>query len=57
MRNRHPQEDPDLEPDGLERCSICGRELWTDGLPPAQDGSRWICGDCDQARNFETLDL
>ena len=45
------------EPDVLERCAICGRELWSDGLPPAQDGSRWICGDCDQARNFEALDL
>lgn len=38
-------------------CAICGRELWSDGLPPARDGSEWICGDCDQARNFEALDL
>ncbi len=38
-------------------CPICGRELWSDGLPPAQDGTAWICGDCDQARNFEALDL
>ena len=45
------------EPDILERCAICRRELWSDGLPPAQDGSHWICGDCDQARNYESLDL
>lgn len=38
-------------------CAICGRELWSDGLPPALDGDAWICGDCDQARNFEALDL
>jgi len=44
-----------LEPP--EVCAICGRELWSDGLPPAQDGTAWICGDCDQARNFEALDL
>lgn len=37
-------------------CAICGRVLWSDGLPPARDGSAWICGDCDQARNFEALD-
>jgi hypothetical protein len=43
--------------DDVATCSICGRELWSDGLPPAQDGDAWICGDCDQARNFETLDL
>jgi len=35
----------------------CGHELWSAGLPPAQDGHAWICGDCDQARNFETLDI
>ncbi len=39
------------------RCAICGRELWSDGLPPARDGNAWICGDCDAARNFEALDL
>ena len=38
-------------------CAICGRELCSDGLAPAQDGDAWICGDCDQARNFEALDL
>ena len=38
-------------------CAICGRVLWSDGLPPARDGTAWICGDCDQARNFEALDL
>jgi hypothetical protein len=38
-------------------CAICGRVLRSDGLPPARDGNAWICGDCDQARNFETLDL
>ena len=44
-----------LEPD--ETCAICGRVLWSDGLPPAQDGDAWICGDCDAARNFAALDL
>lgn len=39
-----------------ERCPICGRELWSDGLSPAKDGDAWICGDCDQARNFTALD-
>ena len=43
--------------DDIERCAICGRELWSDGLPPARDGNAWICGDCDAARNFEALDL
>jgi hypothetical protein len=38
-------------------CAICGRVLGSDGLPPARDGDAWICGDCDQARNFESLDL
>ncbi len=38
-------------------CAICGRELGSDGLPPARDGDTLICGDCDQARNFEALDL
>ena len=40
------------EPDLVETCAICGRRLWSDGLPPAIDGGAWICGDCDQARNF-----
>jgi hypothetical protein len=45
---------PELpEPAGI--CAICGRVLWSDGLPPARDGDAWICGDCDQARNTETL--
>ncbi len=34
-------------------CVICGRDLWSDGLAPARDGDAWICGDCDQARNFQ----
>jgi hypothetical protein len=34
-------------------CAICGRDLWSDGLAPARDGNAWICGDCDQARNFQ----
>jgi hypothetical protein len=53
--------DEPLDPPGplqhLEVCAICGRELWSDGLPPAQDGDAWICGDCDAARNFASLDL
>ena len=38
-------------------CAICGRSLWSDGIPPARDGEVWICGDCDQARTFAALDL
>jgi hypothetical protein len=52
----HPQSG-DLATDAPETCPICGRELWSDGLPPALDGGAWICGDCDQARNFTALDL
>jgi hypothetical protein len=48
-------EDEELDTFGL--CAICGRVLGSDGLKPARDGDAWICGDCDQARNFETLDL
>ena len=44
------------DPEEVATCAICGRELWSDGLAPARDGSAWICGDCDQARNFEALD-
>jgi len=44
-------------PEPEETCAICGRDLWSDGLPPAQDGDAWICGDCDAARNFTALDL
>ena len=51
---RTENDEPDLlEP---EPCAICGRDLWADGLPPARDGDAWICGDCDQARNFGTLE-
>ena len=52
-----PYEAPATEPDLVETCAICGRELWSDGLPPAVDGNAWICGDCDAARNFGVLDL
>lgn len=44
-------------PEPQETCAICGRALWSDGLPPALDGDAWICGDCDAARNFDALDL
>ncbi len=54
--HRDPYEEPATEPDLRERCPTCGRELWSDGLPPARDGTVWICGDCDQARNFDALD-
>lgn len=54
---RDPYDDPATEPDMREPYSMCGRQLWSDGLPPAQDGDAWICGDCEQARSFETLDL
>ncbi|MCA1570324.1 MAG: hypothetical protein LC798_08415 [Chloroflexi bacterium] len=43
-------------PEPTDLCATCGRALWSDELPPAQDGDAWICGDCDQARNFEALD-
>lgn len=47
----------DEQPPNFEdSCAICGRQLWWDGLPPARDGDAWICGDCDQARNFLALD-
>lgn len=49
-------EQPATEPDFREPCAICGRPLWSDGLPPARDGSTWICGDCDQARSFGALE-
>lgn len=42
--------------DDVATCAICGRELRSDGLPPALDGESWICGDRDQARNFAALD-
>lgn len=48
-------QDP-RDADAVEHCAICGRELWSDGLSPAKDGDAWICGDCDQARNFTALD-
>ena len=49
-------EEPVTDPDLRDPCAICGRELWSDGLPPARDGDAWICGDCDQARTFGALD-
>ena len=52
-----PFEAPATEPDLVETCAMCGRELWSDGLTPARDGNATICGDCDAARNFEALDL
>ena len=52
-----PYESPPTEPDLVQVCAICGRELWSDGLPPAIDGNAWICGDCDAARSFEALDV
>ena len=52
-----PMASNDDVPEPPEVCPMCGRELWSDGLPPAQERDVWICGDCDQARNFEALDL
>jgi len=52
-----PYDSTDPAPDLSEICPICRRPLWSDGLEPAQDGDAWICGDCDQARNFTALDL
>jgi hypothetical protein len=52
-----PSDDRDTRPTDADlitgRCAICGRDLWSDSLTPARDGNAWICGDCDQARNFE----
>ena len=56
-RRDDPPDQPATEPGQRAGCAICGRELWSDGLPPELDGGRWICGDCDQARNFESLDF
>jgi hypothetical protein len=50
-----PSENPEQDP--VDACAICGRALWSDGLAPALDGDAWICGDCDQARDPEALDL
>ena len=49
----HPRDSPVDAELNSGRCAICGRDLWSDGLTPALDGNAWICGDCDQARNFE----
>jgi hypothetical protein len=51
-----PYESPATEPDLVEACAICGRELWSDRLPPAIDGNAWICGDCDATRKITALD-
>jgi len=51
-----PYDSTDPAPDLSEICPICRRPLWSDGLEPAQDGEAWICGNCDQARNFTALD-
>jgi hypothetical protein len=49
-----PRDSPSADAELISgRCAICGRDLWSDGLTPARDGNAWICGDCDQARNFE----
>jgi hypothetical protein len=56
MNDETDTTDPQ-NPEAEGRCAICGRDLWSDGLPPARDGTQWICGDCDQARNFTALDL
>jgi hypothetical protein len=47
---------PPVEPDPEDFCPICRRPLWSDRLAPVADGDAWICGDCDQARNFTALD-
>ena len=50
------QHDPNTEPARMDACAICGGDLWADGLEPAREGDDWICGDCDQGRNFTALD-
>ena len=50
-------DDRSATADPPEHCPICGRALLSDGLPPVPDGDTWICGDCDQARTFDALDL
>ncbi len=41
---------------GEMACAVCGRDLWWCGLPPDIDGDVWICGECDAARNFDSLE-
>ncbi|HVM25616.1 MAG TPA: hypothetical protein VM253_09490 [Candidatus Limnocylindrales bacterium] len=50
------QHDANTAPANMDACAICGGDLWADGLEPARDGDDWICGDCDQGRNFTALD-
>lgn len=55
-RQRDAYEEPATGPDPRDRCAMCGRDLWSYGLPPARDRNRWICDDCDQAYNFDALE-
>jgi len=36
-----PYEEPATEPDLRDPCAICGRELWSDGLPPVFARPDW----------------
>ncbi len=50
---------PDAAPmpgPGEMACAVCGRDLWWTGQPPDIDGDVWICGECDAARNFDSLE-
>ena len=51
-----PEPAADDVPEPYGPCSGCGRDLWWAG-PPSMDGNAWICGECDNARNFDALDL
>ena len=51
-----PEPAADDVPEPYGPCSGCGRDLWWAG-PPSMDGNAYICGECDNARNFDALDL
>jgi hypothetical protein len=37
-------------------CASCGKDLWWRSLPPAMEGNVWVCGECDAAINFDSLE-
>lgn len=58
MKGRDKEPAPILAsaPDLGTICASCGRDLWWCDLPPDRDGDAWICGECDAARNFDSLE-
>ena len=55
-RDKEPPPVATNAPDPDAVCASCGRDLWWCGLPPDLDGNVWICGECDAARNFDSLE-